>query len=481
MRICRPLSTRFDTHRSQQSARSSTRPRRYADGDYDFQEPGVAAIENGQDGSSGVEFEDEETLLRSTSHIWRAPLQDYIFARHAARRRLEQDVEAEAASRKFQTAARVHTMSQARLVAMQARRQTRSVEVMHESEMRRREEEAQALRAEQEDQLRLSKDNDREERLRKQREAARKKREDERAKKERDEESRRARTEEARLARIAEAERRAALTPEQRAAEDQVLMEKLAREKEEAAAKLREFETSTEGRGARKRKRLDDGSREGSLSAYYDDYDDFDDLSKSRSKGKVRASSQTQDERGRGMSPYPLPAGAYLGSDGTWLDSQGQSIATPRGYASSHDYASDDAELLVAFDENDLDDTPGAKLPHQSVADLERRLWTQIAKRDIPKVSPAPCQPFSAADIQPLQVSRIAQQAIASRQFFNKRVSATVAREARRASVRTKSTKDIQVRAKKVMREVSRIWAEVHAISTLTSGIAGPGHAVHEG
>lgn len=55
----------------------------------------------------------------------------------------------------------------------------------------------------------------------------------------------------------------------------------------------------------------------------------------------------------------------------------------------------------------------------------------------------------------PSQVIRVAQQSTSSRQFFAKRLSTIVAREARRASTRTKGVKDVQTRAKKVMREVS--------------------------
>lgn len=53
------------------------------------------------------------------------------------------------------------------------------------------------------------------------------------------------------------------------------------------------------------------------------------------------------------------------------------------------------------------------------------------------------------------KVVRVTQQSTSSRQFFAKRLSTIVSREARRAAQRTKGVKDVQTRAKKVMREVS--------------------------
>jgi DNA helicase INO80 len=53
-----------------------------------------------------------------------------------------------------------------------------------------------------------------------------------------------------------------------------------------------------------------------------------------------------------------------------------------------------------------------------------------------------------------VQVFKIQQQSTTSRQFFAKRLSSVVAREARRAATRTKNTKDVQTRAKRVMREM---------------------------
>lgn len=53
-----------------------------------------------------------------------------------------------------------------------------------------------------------------------------------------------------------------------------------------------------------------------------------------------------------------------------------------------------------------------------------------------------------------MQVFKIQQQSTTSRQFFAKRLSSVVAREARRAATRTKNTKDVQTRAKRVMREM---------------------------
>ena len=69
--------------------------------------------------------------------------------------------------------------------------------------------------------------------------------------------------------------------------------------------------------------------------------------------------------------------------------------------------------------------------------ETERKIWTQIAKTQIPKV-------FK------LQV-----QSTSSRLFYNKRLSSIVAREIKRVANRTKAPKEQPARARRVMREVS--------------------------
>lgn len=324
----------------------------------------------------GADSEDDEHLIRATSHVWREPLQNYAMALHASRQRLEQDVEAEAASRKFALAARVHNMAEQRLKSMRERRETRELEISQAAQLQQEHSHAsyQAYSMEQgtsigagvlEDERRGSKDADKEERLRRQREAARKKREDERRKKERDEEARRARTERDRQARLAEAERKAALTPEQREAEDRVLAEKLAREREEAAARLREYEESGEGRGARKRRRRETESqdREGSTPIYRED--SFDHLSPTSENGAMSASRRVEK----------VPDNAYMNKDGEWYDAQDRRLPFPLFYAQA---SSDDGSAFG----DDYDE----KVPKKDPTELERRIWTQIARRDIPKV-----------------------------------------------------------------------------------------------
>lgn len=372
---------------------------------------------NGAGHDDGLDSEEEnEELLKATAHIWREPLHNYILATHAKRQQLEKDLEMEEASRHFAVAARVHDMTEQRLVAMRERKAVRAVEVQLEREQQRRQEEEYAVRAEQEEEKRLAKEKDKEERLKKQRDAARKKREDDRAKKERDEEARRARTEEARLVKIAEAERRAALTPEEREAEDKVLAEKQQREREEALLKAREYGGEEEGRGARKRRRREDEDGgafgNGFYAESYADFDDFDDegnVIPARSKGKGRRASSASglhdyppgypyhagslDANGKPFSyPTPTPPGAYQTAEGVWMDAHGQMLDPQPSYAhSSYDYVSDGQDLGIN-DDDEEEDVNGEKKPKRSrkaIEDLERRVWTQIAKRDIPKVRSA--------------------------------------------------------------------------------------------
>lgn len=71
-----------------------------------------------------------------------------------------------------------------------------------------------------------------------------------------------------------------------------------------------------------------------------------------------------------------------------------------------------------------------------AVEDKTRTVWTQIAKKDIPKVQ------------------KVQQSATSSRALFAKRLSTLVSREARRILTRTKAPKEVQTKSKRVMREV---------------------------
>ncbi|GAA5889492.1 hypothetical protein JCM8208_001042 [Rhodotorula glutinis] len=441
-----------DVANRRSSLRQSTRPRRYNDEVYDDDEYGSpsrgrGSVGIGANGGGDDEYPSDEEgdgLLRATAHIWREPLQVYITDLHARRRQVEQDVEDAEASRKFIVAARAVDMTAQRLPAMRARREIRAVEIKHENEVRAREEALAQQRAAQEDEKRQRKEVDKEERLRKQRDAARKKREEDRLKREHDNEQRRLRAEEARIAKLAEAERKAALTPEQREAEDRALADKLAREREEAAQRVRaaEEELLATGRGARKRRRPLDGTGDPeedaalALSSMYAEYDELDDdedagdlFDAPGSKGRKGKGSS---RRGSSFAPesFVLPPGAYAGADGQYYDAAGQPLVAPQPGASRHGSPHDDGDFLA-------DDQGGDMVKQKKPIDeLERKVWLQIARKDIPKVV------------------KVAQQSTTSRLFFAKRLSSIVAREAKRASTRTKPTKDIQTRGKRVMREL---------------------------
>lgn len=389
----------------QSSLRQSTRPRRYNDEVYDddeFGSPsrGRGSVGLGANGGGGDDEypsdEEGDGLLRATAHIWREPLQAYITDLHARRRQVEQDVEAAEASRKFVVAARAVDMTAQRIPAMRARREIRAVEIKHENEVRAREEALAQQRAAQEDEKRQRKEVDKEERLRKQRDAARKKREEDRLKREHDNEQRRLRAEEARIAKLAEAERKAALTPEQREAEDRALADKLAREREEAALRSRaaEEELLATGRGARKRRRPLDGTGDPeedaalALSSMYAEYDELDDdedaadlFDAPGSKGRKGKGSS---RRGSSFAPEPfvLPPGAYTGPDGQYYDATGQPLIVPPPGASRHGSPHDDGDFLG-------DDQGGDMVKQKKpIEELERKVWLQIARKDIPKVRP---------------------------------------------------------------------------------------------
>ncbi|GAA5893350.1 uncharacterized protein JCM6883_007639 [Sporobolomyces salmoneus] len=442
------------------SARTSNRPKRYNDEVYEDDEynpststAGAAPVASGSRASRGggggaivpatnglavggidpgAESDEEgDGLLRSTAHIWREPLQHYILSQHSRRQQVERAVEEEEASRKFLVAAKVVEFSEKRLPLMKERKEVRMVQLQQEEASRVIREQEERMRYEAEEEQRQAREREKEERLKKQRDAARKRREEERLKKEHDNEVRKQRAEEARLAKLAEQERKANLTPEERAAEEKLEAEKLARERLEAQSRIKqtEEELSATGRGARKRRRPEGGENledeaARALAAFggygEDDYDDLLDdeideyeggTNKRKGKGRRRSSSTFSDDR---PSLYDANVSAYAAPDSPSMamDEELEEMG-PSG----------SSEILV-------------KRKPQQIAELERKIWTQIAKKDIPKVA------------------KIAQQSSTSRQFFTKRLATVVTREARKISVRTKPVKDVQNRAKRVMREL---------------------------
>ncbi|OAV93520.1 hypothetical protein PTTG_00837 [Puccinia triticina 1-1 BBBD Race 1] len=71
-----------------------------------------------------------------------------------------------------------------------------------------------------------------------------------------------------------------------------------------------------------------------------------------------------------------------------------------------------------------------------AIEEGRRQIWLSIARKDIPRV----CKTQQAASL--------------SRAVYSKRLSALVSREARRIIARTKSSKEVQIKAKRIMREL---------------------------
>lgn len=71
-----------------------------------------------------------------------------------------------------------------------------------------------------------------------------------------------------------------------------------------------------------------------------------------------------------------------------------------------------------------------------AIEEGRRQIWLSIARKDIPRVS------------------KTQQAASLSRTVYSKRLSALVSREARRIIARTKASKEVQIRAKRIMREL---------------------------
>ncbi|GAA6008831.1 hypothetical protein JCM11491_003799 [Sporobolomyces phaffii] len=441
------------------SARTSNRPKRYNDELYEDDEynpaagsstaagarasrgggGGAIASSNGHGafGGGGVDpgadsDEEGDGLLRATAHIWREPLQHYILALHARRQHVEGAVDEDDASRQFLVSAPATEFAEKRLPIMAERKEIRMAEIKIEEASRAQREAEERARYAAEEEQRAAREKAKEERLRIQRDAARKRREEERLKKEHDNEMRKLRAEEVRLAKIAEAERKANLTPEERAAEDKAEAERLAKEREQAQSRMRqtEDELSTTGRGARKRRRPDgdyaedDAARALAAFGGYGD-DDFDDLLDDDELDEYEGAMNRRKGKGRRRS-----SSAFSDELGALYDANGNPL-------SYHMPDSPSMAMDEELDDIGIGSSDGVvKRKPQQIAELEKKIWMQIAKKDIPKVA------------------KIAQQSSTSRQFFTKRLAHVVTREARKISVRTKPVKDVQNRAKRVMREL---------------------------
>lgn len=410
------------------------------------------------------EDEDDEELLKSTSNIWSNSLKNYMLLTHSNKLKNESNFLQQEESRMFEVAARVIETSEKKLIEMREKKEISLSELKEEEELRLQEFEFLKIKGLKEEERRMSKDKEKEERLKKQRESTKKKRDEDKIKKERDDENRKNKLEEIRLAKIIESARKSALTPEERLAED--LITALAKEKEDAlnlAKKLEDdannlLSSTTEGRGARKRKKLDQLGEEGSefnngrgisIGEDFDDDEGVEEDIKPRGRGRppgsmnrtssTNVSSQQYDTNpyssthfggpsltdqygnlipasyNNNFAPPPIPEGAYVGLDGLYYDSNHQPIVfspypttyypqtgfidprmTSPGYYGGS-VGGESSSGMMYEREEELEEETGPKMIKTSkstsskrwraIEDLERRVWTQIAKKDIPRVS----------------------------------------------------------------------------------------------
>ncbi|SGY79746.1 BQ5605_C008g05214 [Microbotryum silenes-dioicae] len=409
---------------ARRSSRRSIQPKRYIDDIYaDIEDVADTSFDlnssrNGAEAVAPPEADedsdsDSETLLRATAHIWREPLQAYLDRIHAERQQLEQDWIANEASRHFATAARIASFTERRIDEMRARKEAKLLEREQELQAAARLAEQERQRIEFEAERNAIKEREKEDRLRKQREAAKRKRDEDREKKGKAEEARKIRSEKDREARRLEFERWEALTPEQRAEEEKLYGERFKFDRDEM---LNRFDLDQYGKGARKKKRLENDDPSGLGYEDGDLEEDVDELAEGAHGSSRGANGASSHDMLRQSSSHLM-----------------HSPTSSRAGSNAPGYASDDVDHESA---RDLNSSPVKAKKTRSAEELERKLWIHIAKRDIPKVS------------------KIQQQSSQSRQFFAKRVGSIVAREARRAATRTKTVKDVQVRAKRVVREM---------------------------
>lgn len=108
--------------------------------------------------------------------------------------------------------------------------------------------------------------------------------------------------------------------------------------------------------------------------------------------------------------------------------------------ASSSESMLDDEDIPLALTAG-LNATMSKEKQEEQVIEAHRRVWIGLARKDIPKVY------------------RTVQASMTNKAMYWRRVSSVVAREAKRGAARSnRSIKDVQVRARKVMREMLVFW-----------------------
>ncbi|KAK4055648.1 putative DNA helicase ino80 [Microbotryomycetes sp. JL201] len=415
--------------------RATKRPRKYEDDDGDYEEGGAGSARNtppaqgpsrhsrsaaalAANGTAHAaaesDDEDDAVVLTQTQHIWHDALSNYILSTHAQRRQLELDFEANELARHFRTAARVSEATTKRMNDMTVMRATRprhskpTMSLIPTGKSRP----SPRDNSEGPDSLALPTETDElgsetnstpvvqesklEARRRKNREAAKRRRDEERARRERGnvdtEELRMARQEDVKSAYMLELERRANMTADEREAQYRAMIEKRSQQEAEEAALLKELEARAMAAGLAEGR----GQRKRKPVFGYDqDKISWDDLLDDEASGQQSRHGLASRRSSSAQPADDIVHDNFLGPDGLWYDLDGRQLSGRQG--------SDFTHVLT----------------------------------------------FGLS-----QLNHIYQQSLASRQFFMRRVATVVAREARKATARTKGPKESLVRAKRVMREI---------------------------
>ncbi|TKY90988.1 hypothetical protein EX895_000987 [Sporisorium graminicola] len=157
-----------------------------------------------------------------------------------------------------------------------------------------------------------------------------------------------------------------------------------------------------------------------------------------RSKGKLGSADPRSKKRrldgGAGLSPAPGSEADSMFADMGGLDGEDSVFASRQASPTPDD-------VSFALDVDAAGKVPIDARRAQQLEDAHRRIWTTIARRDVPKVY------------------RTVLQSASSKTMYWRRLSSVVQREAKRGAARNnKTVKDVQLRARKVMREVLVFW-----------------------
>lgn len=192
-------------------------------------------------------------------------------------------------------------------------------------------------------------------------------------------------------------------------------------------------------REARQKQRKEANRKQREREVEMELLDTLDDSNSSRSKSKSKVKGFRSSWPGQEEDEEELRVKKRkIGDDSALIRLLDEEESILDSRASSPDSLDEDIPLALSAS---LNPTLSKEKQEQQIIEAHRRVWIGLARKDIPKVY------------------RTVQASVTNKAMYWRRVSSVVAREAKRGAARSnKSNKDVQTRARRVMREMLIFW-----------------------